>query len=171
MDMENKQIRNYLSEAADRVLARKEANKGHEYEGYWFSVNYAAIRGGYMAEIGARQFSVFLAIRSFMNVKTKIAYPQLNTLKKYTGLCINTIRKDTDTLQEKGWIKKIIERDAKGKFSVTKYLILQTDIVRGAGEPSFRKEPISRRDNGYQAEPLLKDGYRNLTNKKYKYEE
>ncbi len=148
MNMENKQIKDYLAEAATKIMERAEANKGYEYENYWISVNYAMARGGYMKTIGPRAFGIFVVIRSFMNHKTKIAFPKLKTIHELTGLNVGTVRKDTSLLEKHGWIKRVVEKDNKGKFAVTKYIILQNDLVRGSGDPSFNKKPVTRLING-----------------------
>lgn len=145
--MEKDKINNYLAEAAERILKRAEANKGHEYEGLWLTVNYAVSRGGYIKQIGPRAFGLFIVIRTYMN-KQKISHPQLRTLKALTGLSINTLRKDIDILVQHGWLKKSVDKNSKGEFTVTQYSILQTDLIRGTGDPSFRVKPVSRIDNG-----------------------
>ncbi len=152
IDMENK-VNNLLAEAANRIAIRAEENKGYEYEGFWLTLNFAVVRGGHAKKIGLRALGLYITLRTFMN-KDKIAYPKLTTLRNTTGLSINTIRKDIDRLVENGWIRKTVKKNNKGKFAVTIYTILQTDLIRGTGDPSFRRCPVSRINIGIQPEPV-----------------
>ncbi len=147
MDMENKKVKNLLQDAAERIAARAEANKGYEYENYFLTVNYAAIKGGHVRQIGLRAFGLFIVLRTFMN-KEGVAFPKLSTLCRYSGLSINTIQKDVDILIKNGWVKKTVTRKKDGTFEVARYFILQKDLIRGTGDPSFKKSPVSRSDNG-----------------------
>ncbi|MFA6944276.1 MAG: helix-turn-helix domain-containing protein [Pedobacter sp.] len=142
-----KKIGETIPNALDRIKERAIANKGYECEGFYFTVNYMTARGGYIKQIGPRAFGVFAVIRTFMN-KDKISFPELKTIRTLTGLNIGTIRKDISILEKYGWLRKIVKRNNKGQYEVSHYLILQTDLVRGTGNPSYRKKPISRFNNG-----------------------
>lgn len=141
-------LKNYIAEAAERIVRQAEANKGYEYESYWTTVNHALARSGYMKVIGLRTFGLFMVIRSFANINNE-AFPKLETLKRLTGLSVNTIRKDLDQLEKHGWIRISGKRQLKGKYEANCYLILQRDYVRGSKDQSFRKKPVSRFDKGH----------------------
>jgi len=127
---------NKIKELKDRA----EANKGLEFINFWVKVSHVAPRGGYIKQIGARAFGVFIVIRSYMS-KDYIAFPSLSTIAYLSGCSITTTQKEIATLIKYGWIKKIGRaKNPQGRFGNTEYLIVQTDVVRGTGDVSFMKQ-------------------------------
>lgn len=138
------------AEARIKELKEKgKSNKGLEYRYLWVKVSFAVAKGGYIKDIGAQAFGVFIIIRSFMD-KDFIAYPSLSTIAYLSGCGVSTIQKELATLENNDWLKKagrVINPD--GKFGNTKYRITQTDLVRGTGGVSFAKQPpLLKNTNG-----------------------
>lgn len=113
----------------------------HDYRFLWTKVSFAVARDGHIRLIGARAFGVFMVIRTFMD-KDRIAYPSLRTIAYLSGCSVTTIQKEIATLINNNWLKKVGRaKNPQGKFGNTKYLILERDLIRGTGEPSFMKQP------------------------------
>lgn len=137
MDNLKIKVENKIKELKEKA----KANKSLEYRYLWVKVSFAVARGGYIRDIGAQAFGVFIIIRTFMD-KDYIAYPSLSTIAYLSGCGVSTIQKEIATLENDGWLKKagrVINPD--GKFGNTKYRITQTDLIRGTGDVSFAKQP------------------------------
>jgi len=130
----------------------KVKNAGFEYRQLWILLNFALVKDGLMKRIGAEAFGIFIVIRIFMNNKDNIAYPSLKTISRLSGSSLSTVRRKIGILERHGWLKKLDHKKKdKGKFSNTRYKILQTDFIRGSNQPGFMKKPLSNMNNGDEA--------------------
>lgn len=136
-----------LPESLARLKKRSKQIKGLEYQYLWVNVNFAIARDNYIKAIGARAFGIFFVIRTYMN-KEGVAYPSLRTIAFQSGCSIGTVEASLVKLIEKGWLKKVGRVMDKGKYGNTKYQILQKDLIRGTGDPSYMKQPVAKFANG-----------------------
>ena len=132
-----------------RLKERTKQVKGLEYQYLWVSVNFAIARDNHIRRIGVQAFGIFMIIRTYMD-KEHVAYPSLRTIAYQSGCSVGTVCAAINRLAINGWIKKIGRQMVKGKYGNTKYLILQTDLIRGTGDPSYMNKPVTKFDNGLQ---------------------
>ncbi|MBI4098205.1 MAG: helix-turn-helix domain-containing protein [Candidatus Levybacteria bacterium] len=132
----------------DEIKSKQEKQKGREHKFLWVRINYSLVRDLHMRRVGAQAFGVFITIRTYMG-KDHIAYPSLKTIAYQSKCSIGTVRNAIKILEKEEWVRKV-GRDKKedGKFGNMKYLILQTDLIRGSDRKGFIEEPIANFDNG-----------------------
>lgn len=145
MDMDN--ISKSLPKSLERLKERSKQVRGLEYRYLWMKVNFAIARDNYIKTIGAQAFGVFIVIRTYMN-KEGIAYPSLRTIAYQSGCSIGTVEASLGKLIAHGWLRKVGRVMDKGKYGNTKYQILQNDLIRGTGDPSFMNKPVLKIDSG-----------------------
>jgi len=132
--------KNYIN----KIKERSEANSGKEYRSLWVSVNFATAKDGHIRRIGADAFGIFMVIRAYMDTDSQTAYPSLVRIAYLSGCSVTTVRKKIAVLIEEGWLKKANRiRTREGKYGNTLYKILETDLIRGAGQKGFIEQPLS----------------------------
>lgn len=133
-----------------KLREKVEQNKGKEYRLLYARISFALVKDGHLSRIGSNAFAVYLVIFSHKD-RDSVAYPSLNTIKRFSGLSINTVRKSIKELEKRGWIKrKELARKKDGTFENTRYEALQTDLIRGSESKGFADKPISNYDNGIE---------------------
>lgn len=128
-----------------KELSRK--NKGLEYRSLWVKVNFGIVRDKLIRKVGAKAFVVFLVIRTYAN-KELIAFPSLETISYYSGLNPKTVQRAVRKLILNDWIVVNRKRGGDGRFESLRYQILETNYIRGTGDPSFLDKPVIRVSDG-----------------------
>ncbi|EJP83809.1 helix-turn-helix domain-containing protein [Bacillus cereus] len=114
--------------------------------GGFFMIDNEVIDNG---ELDVYAFKTYAVIVRHANIKTKSAFPSLNTLTKKVGCGKKKIIECIKTLVEKGYISKTLRKDGKGENLSNLYHLLPTPSI------SQKQDMISERKQGSVLEKLV----------------
>ncbi|MED4653063.1 helix-turn-helix domain-containing protein [Bacillus pseudomycoides] len=125
--------------------------------GGFFMIDNEVIDNG---ELDVYAFKTYAVIVRHANIKTKSAFPSLNTLTKKVGCGKKKIIECIKILVEKGYISKTLRKDGKGENLSNLYHLLPTPSI------SQKQDTISERKQGGVLEKLevVTEGNTNKTN-------
>lgn len=124
----------------------------------WFHIFKELIRSGQWAGMSTAAAKVYPVIKAFINWETGNAFPNLETIEKYSGLSRASVVKALKELEGLGVLRKDHQQGAKGKYTVVERFNVEDADGRPQASVTFDYLPAFVSDTVTQLKHFLVTG-------------